>query len=265
MARGSQIRIGTSGWIYRHWRGVFYPEDMPVRRWFAYYSASFDTVEVNNTFYRLPAAEVFDQWQKQAPPGFVYALKASRYLTHQKKLHDPAESLQNILGRARRLGRRMGPVLYQLPPRWHCDLERLRRFIALLPRDLLQAFEFRDLSWYNDAVRALLTEAGMGFCIHDLRGVSSPVWTTGKLVYIRFHGPTEKPYAACYPLAHLRRWAKTIREFHENGHDVFVYFNNDDAGYALKNAQELKGLLGIATPRHDTAKKGLKQATLWPT
>ncbi len=243
MAKKGQVRIGTSGYIYRHWRGVFYPESLPVSRWFAYYSQRFDTVEINNTFYRLPAADVFVDWRAQAPPGFLYAIKASRFLTHRKKLKDPAQPLEALLPRARELGPHLGPVLYQLPPRWKCNLERLRDFIALLPRDLSHVFEFRDPSWCNPAVRDLLTETGMSFCIHDMRGSASPDWVTGPLAYLRFHGPTEVKYAGCYSPAQLRRAAAQVRELQNAGHDVFAYFNNDGGGYAVKNALGLRALL----------------------
>jgi uncharacterized protein YecE (DUF72 family) len=246
MSRRGLVRIGTSGWIYRHWRGVFYRADLPVKRWFASYSETFNTVEINNTFYRLASPQVFDAWRRQAPRGFVYAVKASRFLTHQKKLNDPEEPLDNILGRARRLGPHLGPILYQLPPHWHCNADRLRAFLALLPRDLHHVFEFRDVSWYNQEVRALLTEAGAGFCIHDLRGAPCPLWVTGPLAYVRFHGPTEKAYAGRYRRAHLRRWAERVTKFRSSGHDVYLYFNNDDAGNAVINARELQELLDVA-------------------
>lgn len=243
MAGHGAIRVGTSGWIYRHWRGVFYPRDLPVKRWFTCYCKAFATVEINNTFYRLPAAEVFDEWRQQAPAGFVYAVKASRYLTHLKKLKDPADPLDHLLGRARQLGPHLGPVLYQLPPHWHCDVARLDHFSAALPSDLKHVFEFRDPSWYNDEVQALLTARGMSFCIHDLKGDPCPVWVTGPLVYLRFHGPTSVAYAGRYRLAHLRGWAEHIRRFQQAGRDVYVYFNNDDAGHAVTNAWELRELL----------------------
>jgi uncharacterized protein YecE (DUF72 family) len=229
--------------MHGHWRGVFYPRDLPAARWFEYYSRFFDTVEVNNTFYRLPAASVFAGWASQAPPGFLYAIKASRYLTHLKKLNDPAEPLANILGRAQELGPHLGPVLYQLPPHWHCNLDRLRKFLAALPGDVQHVLEFRDASWFNDDVRILLAEAGAGFCIHDLRGLACPHWATGPVVYVRFHGPTQVAYAGRYRLDDLRRWADEITGYRGAGHDVHVYFNNDDKGYAVANAQELQGLL----------------------
>jgi uncharacterized protein YecE (DUF72 family) len=245
MARTGSVRVGTSGWIYRHWRGTFYPADLPAKRWFDFYSEHFDTVEVNYTFYRLPPAETFAAWRRQAPPGFLYAVKASRFLTHRKKLKDPAAPLQNLLTPARELGPHLGPVLYQLPPRWHCNVGRLREFIALLPRDLHHVFEFRDPSWYNPAVRELLAESGMSFCVHDLKGAACPEWVTGPLVYVRFHGPTAVAYAGGYTAGHLRRWAEKIERHREAGRDVFVYFNNDDRALAVANARQLQEYLGV--------------------
>lgn len=246
--RQGQLHIGTSGWMYRDWRGVLYPARLPARRWLAHYTIAFDTVEINNTFYRLPAAETFLSWRRQAPAGFFYAVKANRYLTHQIKLIDAAEPLQTFLGRARLLEARLGPVLYQLPPYWRCDLARLASFLALLPRDLYHVFEFRDTSWYNDDVRRLLAEANVSLCLHDSRGVVCPPWVTGPLVYVRFHGPTDPVFAGRYGRAHMRRWAKTIDEFRHGGHDVWAFFNNDVAGNAVINARELRDLLGLAPP-----------------
>jgi uncharacterized protein YecE (DUF72 family) len=244
-ARRGQVRIGTSGWSYKHWRGLFYPPRLPARDWFAFYARSFDTVEINNTFYRLPSTGAFAAWRRQAPPGFVYAVKASRYLTHRKKLTDPAAGLEALLGRARLLGPHLGPVLYQLPPHWRCNRDRLRDFLAALPRDLRHVFEFRDPSWYNDAVRELLTEAGAGFCIHDLRGSEAPPWVTGPLVYVRFHGAVGERYGGRYDADHLRRWAEPIDGLSGAGRDVYVYFNNDAGGHAVANARQLQELLHL--------------------
>jgi uncharacterized protein YecE (DUF72 family) len=250
VSRFGQLRIGTSGWIYRHWRGVFYPPKLPMNRWFDFYSRSFNTVEINNSFYRLPSPEAFDAWTRQAPPGFIYAVKASRFLTHMKKLKDPDEPLANILGRTRMLGPYLGPILYQLPPRWHCDVERLRQFLERLPGDLRHVLEFRDPSWYTAAVRDLLTEHGVGFCIHDLRGQACPDWVTARHVYLRFHGPTETAYAGKYPPSRLRRWVGRIGTYLEAGHDVYAYFNNDDAGHAVADAQ---ALLQLTAKRYSTS------------
>lgn len=245
---GLPFRVGTSGWIYQHWRGVFYPAEMPVKHWFAHYTGFFDTVEINNSFYRLPSEEAFDAWASQAPPGFLYTLKASRFLTHMKKLKDAEGPLDLILGRARCLGPHLGPILYQLPPRWRCDLPRLRSFLKLLPLDLRHVLEFRDSSWYIDAVRDALAEQGVCFCIHDLRGADCPEWLTGPTVYLRFHGPTEQAYAGGYSRSHLSRWTERIAGYVQTGRDVFAYFNNDIGGHAVEDARTLKSLMDARMP-----------------
>jgi uncharacterized protein YecE (DUF72 family) len=244
MKRRGQVRIGTSGWVYRHWRGDFYPLRLRVGDWFAFYARRFDTVEINNTFYRLPSESAVAAWKEQAPPDFLYGVKASRFLTHRKKLKDPKGPLDMVLGLARRLGDRLGPMVYQLPPRWRCDVPRLRQFLGLLPRDLTHVIEFRDPSWCNDEVRGLLAETGTGYCIHDMPGFSCPAWVTARTVYVRFHGPGGQRYAGRYNRGFLRDWARRIDNYRESGHDVFVFFNNDGGGHAVANALELKEELG---------------------
>ncbi len=238
-----RARIGTSGWVYPHWRGVFYPAGLPQSRWFAHYAAHFDTVEINNTFYRLPEEATFRQWAGQAPEGFVYALKASRYMTHLKKLKDAAEPLRRFLERARLLGSHLGPILYQLPPNWHLDLGRLQSFLELLPQDLLHAFEFRHPSWYADEALALLDRFGAGLCIMDLPGFASPLAVTGRLAYVRFHGPA-RAYQGSYSERDLATWADRLRGFLRRGRPAYVYFNNDAHGYAVRNALRLREMLG---------------------
>ncbi len=188
MLAGSSVRIGCSGWLYRHWRGTFYPRDLPVRRWLEYYAARFDTVEINNTFYRLPEAATFDAWRRQAPPGFVFALKASRFLTHMKKLKDPQKPLARLFARAAHLGPMLGPMLYQLPPRWPANVERLEQFLRQLPQERRHAIEFRDSSWYCEAVFSLLRRYSVALCLHDMTGSASGPIEVGPFVYIRFHG-----------------------------------------------------------------------------
>jgi len=245
MSKAGKIRIGTSGWVYKHWRHLFYPEKLPARLWFGYYQRSFNTVEVNYSFYRLPPAETFMNWERQAAPGFLYAVKASRFLTHHKKLTDPQEPLDNILTRVRLLGSHHGPILYQLPPRWRCDAQRLRDFIEMLPNDLFHVFEFRDPSWYCDEVERLLARNRMSLCIHDSRAAPSPLWVTGPIVYLRFHGPVDPIHAGRYPRAQLAGWAERIDSMRQSGHDVYVYFNNDAGGHAVTNARELQAMLGV--------------------
>jgi hypothetical protein len=161
MDKAGAIRIGCSGWNYRHWREAFYPKGVPVKRWFEHYAATFSTVELNTSFYRLPTPETFEKWRDQAPPGFTYAVKAPRFITHMKKLKECDEPVEEFLGRARKLGPTIGPILYQLPPRWAFNRERLEAFLALLPRDLVHVFEFRETSWLTEDVLALLADAAI--------------------------------------------------------------------------------------------------------
>lgn len=234
--------IGTSGWVYRDWPGRFYPAGLRQDRWFEYYARHFDTVEINNSFYRLPSEAAFDAWARQAPPGFLYAVKANRYLTHLRRLIEPAEPLERFLGRARRLGPSLGPVLWQLPPRWRPNLPRLAEFAALLPADLLSAFEFRDPTWFNDAVYAILREHGLSFCIFDMPGLACPEVVTAPAIYIRFHG-SGAPYGGSYSDEALRTWALRIGDWLGAGHNIYAYFNNDGLAAAVRNAMTLREML----------------------
>ncbi len=176
MRRG-RFFVGTSGWSYNHWRGLFYPADMPPDRWFAHYAHYFSSVEINYTFYRLPAEKTFTRWREQEPEDFVYALKAPRTITHLRKLRQAEEALDRFLERARLLGSKLGPILYQLPPNWRCNVERLGEFLGLLPGDLQHVIEFRDQSWHCDEVFKLLREKGVGFCIVSLPDFPCPLHT----------------------------------------------------------------------------------------
>jgi uncharacterized protein YecE (DUF72 family) len=237
--------VGTSGWVYPHWRGPFYPADLPTGSWLPHYAQRFPTVEVNNTFYRLPSKAAFERWKAEAPTGFRFAVKASRYLTHMKKLLDPQEPLERLLNRARLLGDKLGPILYQLPPRWRCNLPRLVEFLACLPPDVCHVFEFRDPSWINDRVFAALEKHGAGFCTISHPTVPCPLRATAGIAYIRMHG-AQTLYASCYSEEELRWWAKQIEDQLAQGHEVYVYFNNDAFGYAVQNAQRLIELLRLA-------------------
>ncbi|HLW65001.1 MAG TPA: DUF72 domain-containing protein [Gemmataceae bacterium] len=245
MSQAAQVRIGTSGWVYKHWRNVFYPPKLAANRWFEHYFCHFDTVEINCTFYGLPAASTFARWAEQAPSGFVYAVKANKILTHLKRLHEPREVLETMLDRARELGQHLGPILYQLPPHWGCDIERLRQFISVLPVGLEHVFEFRDPSWLNNDVKALLADTGMNFCIHDLAGFPCPLCVTGPIAYVRFHGPMKAKHVGRYTPQQLREWAARIAGFQRAGHAVYAYFNNDAEGHAVINARELQHLLRV--------------------
>ena len=243
---GAAVRIGTSGWQYAHWSGDFYPRDLPAARWFEFYARHFDTVELNTSFYRLPQAQAFDGWRRRAPSGFRFAVKASRYLTHVKRLSDPAEPLDRFWSRARRLADRLGPVLYQLPPRWAPNEERLANFLAAVPRDHPQVVEFRDRRWYLPSTNALLQAAGVALCLHDMpeSRVAEPV---GPLVYIRFHGSGAR-YGGRYPDEALAEWATRIRAWSSAGLPVWAYFNNDIGGHAVRDAVRLRELTGGAAP-----------------
>ncbi len=238
-----KLWIGTSGWIYKHWRDVFYPPDVPQRLWFAHYAAHFDTVEINNTFYHLPGESAFDNWCKQAPPGFLYAVKVSRYITHMRKLHDAAEPLELFLGRARRLDGHLGPLLYQLPPFWHRNDERLEDFLKILPDDLLHVFEFRHDSWFAPEVLSLLERYGAILCTWSAGEKGSPIPSFGRAFYLRMHGAAG--FGGKYSPGELQRWAGIVQTQHDAGRDVYVYFNNDPFGHAVQNAFELRGLLGL--------------------
>ncbi|NPV06952.1 MAG: DUF72 domain-containing protein [Anaerolineae bacterium] len=243
MAGSGQIWIGTSGWHYAHWVGRLYPEGMLPEDYLAFYAGRFDTVEINNTFYQLPSQAAVLQWRRSVPPGFIFAVKASRYITHFKKLKDPEEPLANVIGRVGLLGDRLGPILFQLPPRWRLDLERLRRFLAVLPPGQRYAFEFRDPSWLDERVYRELSNHGAALCVYDLGGHWSPEVVTADFVYVRFHGPDGR-YQGHYRTEELAERAATFRGWAKQGRDVYAYFNNDWQGHAVRDATELLELLG---------------------
>lgn len=235
------LYIGTSGWNYNHWRGVFYPEDMPQSKWLGYYASQFDTVEVNNSFYRLPERSTFEAWAKQTPGNFEFCIKASRYLTHIKRLKEPEEPLQRLLDHTGGLGSKLNIVLYQFPPNWGPDVERLERFLRLLPEKPRSAFEFRDSRWQTDAMWSLLEKYGVAYCIMDSPGLPLHLRTTCAYSYVRLHSGGEDTEGN-YTADHLREWAERIREMLARG-DVYVYFNNDNKGFAVKNALGLREML----------------------
>src|SRR5437762_7486273 len=209
-AAPARLRAGCSGWQYKHWRGDFYPADLAQSRWLEYYAHRFDTVEINNSFYRLPESATSLTWRARAPRDFVYAVKASRFLTHMKKLKDPEDPLDLFFSRAVCLGAALGPVLYQLPPRWPVNLERLQTFLRALPRGKRHAVEFREPSWYAEPVLALLRKHRVALCLHDMQGSASGRRAVGPFVYVRFHG-TQK-YSGSYDETALAEWADWLVE-----------------------------------------------------
>ena len=246
MSSGScEIRIGTSGWHYDHWIGRFYPKELPKDRWLEHYAGHFDTVEINNTFYHLPRAQTMERWYDRVPAGFVYAVKASRYITHVKKLNDPEESIGRFFELANLLKDRLGPILYQLPPSLHKDLQRLDAFLKILPKRDRAVFEFRHQSWYEQDTFDLLNRHGVALCIHDMGEAAPPRRVTAETVYIRFHG-TSGRYAGNYPDAMLRDWAGWMSDQAASVRAIYAYFNNDVAGHAINNARTLKHIMGLA-------------------
>jgi uncharacterized protein YecE (DUF72 family) len=243
----SRIRVGCSGWQYRHWRGDFYPAELPVARWFAYYARHFDTVEINNTFYRWPAPETFAKWRDAAPRRFLYAVKASRFLTHMKKLKDPEEPLARTFEAARQLGPHLGPVLYQLPPRWPVNIERLETFLRALPKRYRQTIEFREPSWYDDRVFGLLRKYRVALCLHDMQGSATGKMVVGPFVYVRFHFGTQR-YGGRYEDERLDDWAGWLAARAGEGLPVFAYFNNDTGGHAPRDAVRLRDRLQALVP-----------------
>ncbi len=239
------IRVGTSGYLYRHWRGVLYPERLPQRLWLPEYARSFDTVELNATFYRLPTPEAVDRWRSLVPAGFTFAVKGSRYLTHMKRLLDTGPGLRRFFRPVSRLGEALGPVLWQLPPRFRPDLPRLARFLSLLPPGR-HALEFREAAWYSEETCALLDAHGAALCEHDALQ-ERPPRPTGGWRYLRFHGTTGR-YAGRYGPAALRPVAADLLAWSRRGRDAWVYFNNDTAGHAVEDARALLAHLGEARP-----------------
>ena len=230
--------IGTSGWQYAHWRGTFYPDRLAQARWLDWYTECFDVVEVNNTFYHLPPASTFASWRARTPEGFVVAVKISRFLTHVKKLNDPAEPVERFMTRARELGPRLGPVLVQLPPRFHAQPARLRETLELLaawtPRPRV-AVEFRDDSWYTDEVRAVLEENGAALVLADSPRRRQPFWRTADWGFLRFHEGRATP-RPCYGKRALATWVERVAATWTPDEDVYTFFNNDPRACALDNA-----------------------------
>ena len=241
------IWVGTSGWQYRDWRGAFYPEKLPQREWLRFFASRFPTVEVNNSFYRLPERSTFEKWRKETPEGFLVTLKASRYITHIRRLRDAGDSVELFWSRARALGEKLGPILFQLPPRFGADLGLLREFVDGLPSGIRPAFEFRDASWNQPAVHDVLERAGAALVLADRPGWRIEPVVTGGWSYVRFHQGGHGPLGSAYAREKLRRWAERIARL--AAADVFAYFNNDQGAAAVRDAATLMDLLdGLGRP-----------------
>jgi uncharacterized protein YecE (DUF72 family) len=263
MARGrrGRVLIGTSGYVYGDWRGRFYPRALPVRQWLSFYAARFQTVELNNSFYRLPSPAMFRAWREigaQARADYVFAVKASRFLTHLKRLKDVRGPLDLFLARARHLGPTLGPVLFQLPRQFHANAARLDDFLRVLDRQrrvarLRAVLEVRHPSWLEPSIFERLERAGVALCIHDakLQPVTGPV--TADFVYVRRHGYARR---GSYTRRALERDAAAIRRWRAQGLDVFVYFNNDWRAFAIRNALTLGQLVEGRTRRRSGLRPG---------
>src|SRR2546421_509353 len=236
-----QVRIGCSGWSYPHWRGRFYPEKMPARQHFAFYASHFDTVELNNSFYRQPPVDRFKAWGAQAPAGFLFAVKGSRYVSHIKRLVVEQKSIDLVVEPALGLGKKLGPILFQFQANFHRDLQRLERFVEMLPPTLRYTLEFRHDSWLVPDVCELLKRHRIALCIPDHPKMPKRFEITSDFTYVRMHLPRR---GVGYGRRALEPWAERVLDWQRAGCDVFVYFNNDMEGHAVKDAATLKELVG---------------------
>lgn len=248
MAVRTTVKVGTSGYVYDHWKGAFYPDDLPRSRWFEHYARRFGTVEVNNTYYKLATEKAVARWNEEAPPGFTYVFKAHRYITHYRRLARPEEPLARFFGALEPLRERTECILFQLPENVQRDDERLRAFLKKLPEGWRAAFEFRHRSWFADEVLDVLGEHGAAFCIHDWPASRPvPAEATATLVYLRFHG-VDRAYQGLYGPQRLAPWLDRIARWRKGRHDVLVYFNNDERAYAARDAAWLAAKLEGRAP-----------------
>ena len=238
----ARILIGTSGFAYDHWRERFYPKGLSRAKWLHFYTGHFPTVELNVSFYRLPSESAFVTWHRSSPPGFLFAVKVSRFITHIKRLRSAEEPLESFLGRARLLDEKLGPLLYQLPPNMHRNDEVLDAFLRLLPGGLSHVFEFRHQSWLDEGVFHILRRHNVGLCSFDMPGLPCPLIATADFAYIRFHGSTGL-YRSCYSDDELEAWAERVARLAEAVSAVYIYFNNDAEAFAIRNAETLTRLL----------------------
>jgi len=239
----TKVYIGTSGFSYPHWeKGVFYPSGLAKAKQLEYYSQHFQTVELNNSFYRLPSAKSFQSWRQRTPPDFVFAVKASRYLSHLKKLKDCRQPWKVFIKQTSLLKEKLGPILFQFPANWPVNSQRLEDFLKILPKKHDYVFEFRQPSWFSTEVYQLLRKYKAALCLADSTDWPYQEELTANFVYLRLHGG-QALYSSSYTGKELKKWADKIKEW-AKGRDVYAYFNNDVGGYAVVNAQKLKEMLG---------------------
>ncbi|MBX9853452.1 MAG: DUF72 domain-containing protein [Cytophagaceae bacterium] len=243
MAKKGKAFIGTSGFHYKHWVGTYYPENTKPKDFMKNFLKDYRTVELNNPFYHLPPKQTFLNWRKQTPEDFLFSVKASRYITHQKKLKDCQEPLDYFLTNVNALKEKLGPILFQLPPGWKYNEERFESFLKILPKGYRFTFEFRNQSWYNESATGLLKKRNCAFCIYELAGHMSPMEVTADFIYVRLHGPGKEKYQGSYSDKALKKWAEQIKEWKKEGKDVYCYFDNDQYGYAAFNGIKLWELI----------------------
>ena len=234
--------IGTSGWYYDDWQGRFYPEGLSGAKWLEFYSCQFPTVELNNSFYRLPTERAFTRWYESTPVDFTFAVKVSRFITHIKRLRDSEEAEKNFIGRAKILGEKLGPILYQLPPNLRRDDSLLESFLSSLPQEIRHVIEFRHESWLDEEVFNILRRYKAGLCVFDMPGFTCPPVATVDFAYVRFHG-SEALFSSCYTDDELAEWADKITNMAVKLEAVYIYFNNDVSGFAVENAVTLRSYL----------------------
>jgi uncharacterized protein YecE (DUF72 family) len=235
---GVKYYVGTSGWVYPHWRNVFYPPKLAQSKWLEFYTDHFSSVELNYSFYRLPSDRSFSNWRDASPDGFRYAVKASRLITHMRRLKDIDEPLETFINRARNLSEKLGPLLYQLPPNMHRNDELLERFLSVLPNEFRHVIEFRHETWFDEKVFDTLRRHNIGFCVFDMPDLPCPLLATSDFAYIRFHG-SNMPYLSSYSNDELDEWAKRILLLSKDLNAIYIYFNNDAEGFSVRNAQTL--------------------------
>ena len=234
--------IGCSGWHYEHWRGTFYPEELPKAKWLSFYARQFTTVELNNSFYHLPSEKAFTTWRESTADNFVFAVKVSRFITHIKRLRNLGSAVENFLCRAGLLKGKLGPLLYQLPPSMKRNDELLQDFLSTLPSNYQHVIEFRHESWIDERVFDILRRHNVGLCVFDMPGLSCPLVATSDFAYVRFHG-SEGLYSSSYSDEELDQWAQRIARLGQNLRVIYIYFNNDAQAFAVENAIRLKNLL----------------------
>jgi uncharacterized protein YecE (DUF72 family) len=239
----ARIWIGTSGWSYDGWRGALYPDKLPKKDWLRYYGAQFSSAEINASFYRTPSLEAVRSWRRDTPADFAFAWKASKFMTHWKRLLPTCEnSIALMQTRLRVLGPKIAVVLFQLPRRFGKNTERLRDFFGMLPRSYRYAFEFRDKAWYADDVFDLLHDFDVALCISDHADAPAPWEATARHVYVRGHGPSGR-YQGSYSAKALARWAESVRRWQRERREVFVYFDNDQKAAAPRDARRLMRMI----------------------